>query len=52
MRSMTGYGHAETSTAGFDLTVEIKTFNSRHFDFKARLGRELCAFESDFKAEV
>lgn len=52
MRSMTGYGHAETSTTAFDLTVEIKTFNSRHFDFKSRLGRELSAFEADFKAEV
>jgi len=52
MRSMTGYGHAETSTTGFDLIVEIKTFNSRHFDFKARLGRELSMFEADFKVEV
>jgi len=49
---MTGYGHAETSTTGFDLVVEIKTFNSRHFDFKARVGRELSVFEADFKAEV
>jgi len=52
MRSMTGYGHAETSTTGFDLMVEIKTFNSRHFDFKARVGRELSVFEADFKAAI
>lgn len=52
MRSMTGYGHAETSTPAFDLTVEIRTFNSRHFDFRSRLARELSAFEADFKAEV
>lgn len=52
MRSMTGYGSAEIATAEFDFTVEIKTVNSRHFDFKARLARELSGLEAELKAEV
>ena len=52
MQSMTGFGHVEKQHEVFDLVVEIKTVNSRYFDFKARLGREVSALEPKIKTEV
>lgn len=49
MLSMTGFGHAERSFEGFDIAVDVKTVNSRYFDFKPKLPRELNGFESDLR---
>lgn len=49
MKSMTGFGHAEGSVDKFDITVDIKTVNSRYFDFKPKLPRELASLESEFR---
>ena len=34
---MTGFGRGEASSSGFQITVEIKTLNSRFLDISARL---------------
>ncbi len=52
MKSMTGFGHAEGSVDNFDVTVDIKTVNSRYFDFKPKLPRELSSLESEFRRLV
>lgn len=39
VRSMTGYGHAQKTVHGRDITVEIKSVNHKFFDFSARTSR-------------
>jgi uncharacterized protein (TIGR00255 family) len=52
MKSMTGFGHAEGNVDNFEVTVDIKTVNSRYFDFKPKLPRELSSLESEFRRLV
>jgi len=52
MRSMTGYGHAQRSLDEVELSLVIKTVNSRYFDFKARLPRELISLEAELKRAI
>ena len=52
MRSMTGYGHAQRSLDAVELSLVIKTVNSRYFDFKARLPRELVSLEAELKRRI
>lgn len=52
MRSMTGYGHARSSLQEMDLELEIKTVNSRYFDFKARLPYQLSVLEASLRQQV
>lgn len=52
MRSMTGYGHAQRSLDEVELSLVIKTVNSRYFDFKARLPRELAFLEAELRRSV
>ena len=49
MLSMTGYGRAEYSAEGINLTVEIKTVNNRNFDFNAKMPRAFISFEEDIR---
>ena len=44
--SMTGYGRAKAVFNGRDITVEIKSVNSRYFEYSSRLPRS-CAFLDD-----
>lgn len=44
--SMTGYGRAEAVVNGRDITVEIKSVNSRYFEYSSRIPRS-CAFLDD-----
>lgn len=44
--SMTGYGRAEAVVNGRDITVEIKSVNSRYFEYSSRIPRS-CAFMDD-----
>lgn len=46
MRSMTGYGRAEDDTSFGHITVEIRCWNHKHADFKARFPRSLVELES------
>lgn len=52
MQSMTGFGHAERSTAAVQLVVDLRTVNSRYFDFKARIPRELIELEHKLKSQI
>jgi uncharacterized protein (TIGR00255 family) len=47
IRSMTGYGRAESTGARTLLTVECKSVNHRHLDVSLKLPRVLVAFEAD-----
>lgn len=47
IRSMTGYGRAESTGARTILTVECKSVNHRHLDVSLKLPRVLVAFEAD-----
>ena len=37
--SMTGYGRARLTLHGRDITVEIKSVNSRYFEYSSRMPR-------------
>jgi len=52
MQSMTGFGHADGTLQGLDLSVEVKTVNGRYLDVIARLPRELAALENPVKKRV
>jgi len=47
LRSMTGFGRAETGGAATAVTVEARSVNHRHLDIALRLPRALGAFEMD-----
>lgn len=44
--SMTGYGRAEALVNGRDITVEIKSVNSRYFEYSSRIPCS-CAYMDD-----
>lgn len=44
--SMTGYGRGEAVVNGRDITIEIKSVNSRYFEYSSRIPRS-CAFLDD-----
>lgn len=52
MYSMTGYGRAEYSENGIDLTVELKSVNNRNFDFNAKMPRAFIAVEDKIRKTV
>lgn len=52
MYSMTGYGKAEYSEGGVDLTVELKSVNNRNFDFNAKMPRAFICFEDTIRKTV
>ena len=39
VRSMTGYGHAQATLHGRDISVEIRSVNHKYFDFSVRTPR-------------
>ena len=47
IRSMTGYGRAESTGARTILIVECKSVNHRHLDVSLKLPRVLTSFEAD-----
>lgn len=52
LKSMTGYGVAEGTLSGMLVRVEIRSLNSRYFDFSARLPSFLSPLESEIKTAV
>lgn len=52
VRSMTGYGRAQETIDGRDITVEIKSVNHRFFEFSARVPRAYGYLEEKMKKFV
>lgn len=52
IKSMTGFGRGESSSGGFQVTVEIKTLNSRYLDVSIRLPQSIQEYEFDIKEEI
>lgn len=49
IRSMTGFGRAQASVEGYNITVEIRSVNHRYFEFSSRIGRTYSFFEEKVK---
>lgn len=52
IKSMTGFGRGESSSDGFQVTVEIKTLNSRYLDISIRVPQSIQEHEFDIKEEI
>lgn len=50
IRSMTGYGRAQNTLDGMDITVEIKSVNHRYFEFNSRVPRVYGFIEEKLKS--
>lgn len=48
--SMTGYGKSQNSLSGLSITVELKSVNSRYFEFNCRLPRGYLFLEDKLKS--
>lgn len=49
IRSMTGYGSAKGTVAGFAVTVELRSVNNRYLDLSIKLPRGFLFAESEIK---
>lgn len=49
---MTGFGRAEMSAAGRDITVEIRSVNHRYYEFSARVPRAYGYLEEKLKTHL
>lgn len=52
IKSMTGFGRGESSSGGFQITVEVKTLNSRYLDISIRLPQSIQEYEFEIKEQV
>lgn len=52
MYSMTGYGKAEYSDRGLDITVEVKSVNNRFLDINSKYPRIFIAFDEVIRKAV
>ncbi|WP_352432039.1 YicC/YloC family endoribonuclease [Pyrinomonas sp.] len=52
MKSMTGYGRGQTTSADFRVTVELKTVNNRFLDLQLRASAELTGIETVVRQAV
>lgn len=50
IRSMTGFGRAQASVEGYNITVEIRSVNHRYFEFYAKMPRAYSFLEEKVKA--
>ena len=50
IRSMTGFGRAQASVEGYNITVEIRSVNNRYFDFYAKMPRTYSFLEEKVKS--
>jgi uncharacterized protein (TIGR00255 family) len=50
--SMTGFGRGESSSSGYQVTVEIKTLNSRYLDISVRMPQSIQDKEIKLKENV
>ena len=49
IRSMTGYGSAKGTVAGFAITIELRSVNNRYLDLGIKLPRRFLFAESEIK---
>jgi len=49
IRSMTGYASEFLSTDQYDVTMELKSLNSRYFEFKLKTGAAIDEWENEIK---
>lgn len=52
IKSMTGFGRGEASSNGYQVTVELKTLNSRYLDISIRLPQSIQHHEFDVKEMI
>ena len=52
LRSMTGYGRAQGTVLGRDITIEMKSVNHRYFDFSCRMPRSYGFLEEKLKGHT
>ncbi len=52
IRSMTGFGRAQASVEGYNITVEIRSVNHRYFEFYAKLPRTYSFLEEKIKSTL
>ena len=52
IRSMTGYGSAKGTVAGFSITIELRSVNNRYLDLGIKLPRGFLFAESEIKSFV
>lgn len=52
IKSMTGYGSAEGSCGGLDMSLELRSVNNRYLDCSVRLPRNFLFAEEVIKSEV
>lgn len=52
IRSMTGFGRAESMAESFALTVEVRSVNHRHLDVALRVPRTLAGLETEARKLV
>lgn len=52
VRSMTGYGRAQQQRGGRDITVEVKSVNSRYFEYTSRMPRSFAFLDDRLKKLV
>ena len=49
IKSMTGYGRAQHTTNGMDITIEIRSVNPRYYEFSSRITRGYGFLEEKIK---
>jgi uncharacterized protein (TIGR00255 family) len=49
IKSMTGYGRAQQTVQGMDVTIEIKSVNHRYYEFSSRITRGYGFLEDNIK---
>lgn len=52
IKSMTGYGSAEGSCGGLEISIELKSVNNRYLDCSVRLPRNFLFAEEVIKSEI
>ena len=52
IRSMTGFGRAQISVEGYNITVEIRSVNHRYFEFYAKMPRTYSFLEEKVKSTL
>lgn len=52
IRSMTGFGRAQASVEGYNITVEIRSVNHRYFEFYAKIPRTYSFLEEKVKSTL
>lgn len=50
IRSMTGFGRAQISVEGYNITAEIRSVNHRYFEFSAKMPRTFSFLEEKVKS--